>query len=534
MNFFQRALKNITRKKTKSVLLLLTFFLIGNFVIIGIGISTAASQAKILTRQSMRAVVEYQIDYDALYEYTDSLSESELEEFYNGEEYRNITQLKPEEYLKFLDDERVATLNCSSYNTIVANIEPVKLNNDYEQNNSGISSYYSMDADGNSVEVTYQEPNFKVVTNRVPNMIELYEGTWTITEGRFYTQEEIDSGAPVALINDQVAELNGISIGDSITLDFSSNYAYMQSEGFDTSTVELKPEVEIIGFYSTTETVDPASEDFKWMATYQSPFNKILMPITSLAQLQLPMSQASYDFYATVYPDEPYYSDPANRPTRESLEYVSSIVFLLKDPLDVDQFVLDYEAETSQEYRMFNANNDTFKTMARPLDSIGLYANVIVAIVVVNAIVIITLVTALTLKTREYEIGVLLSIGANKTKVVLQMFTELLLVALLGFTLSAVSGSLIASSAGQAILSYQVAVDDSYASDDDTIYYYGDQTYFTEVNQADLLENYQVSISPVIIAEIYVAGIGIVLVSILVPSLMIMRFNPKKILTSSL
>ena len=42
MNFFQRAIKNITRRKTKSILLLITFFVIGNFVIIGLGVSQAS------------------------------------------------------------------------------------------------------------------------------------------------------------------------------------------------------------------------------------------------------------------------------------------------------------------------------------------------------------------------------------------------------------------------------------------------------------------------------------------------------------
>ena len=68
-----------------------------------------------------------------------------------------------------------------------------------------------------------------------------------------------------------------------------------------------------------------------------------------------------------------------------------------------------------------------------------------------------------------------------------------------------------------------------YDEDDSTIYF-GDNNYFTEVTQEDLLSEYEVRISPMIIAEIYVLGIGVVFVSIVIPSLMIMRFNPKKIL----
>ena len=178
MNYLQRALKNVTRKKTKSLLLLLTFFLIGNFVIIGIGISTAAEQAKVLTRQSMRAVVEYQIDYEAINELTNSMSESELEEWEKNEG-RNIYQIKPEEYNSFLSDDRVATYNCSNYSTLYLGIEPVKLGNKAEESNNDNSA--TILREGEEIEYEYKQPNFKLVTNRTPNMIELYEGTWTVS-----------------------------------------------------------------------------------------------------------------------------------------------------------------------------------------------------------------------------------------------------------------------------------------------------------------------------------------------------------------
>ncbi len=51
-----------------------------------------------------------------------------------------------------------------------------------------------------------------------------------------------------------------------------------------------------------------------------------------------------------------------------------------------------------------------------------------------------------------------------------------------------------------------------------------------EISLDDLISEYEVKISPLIIAEIYVMGLGIVLISVIIPSFMIMRYNPKKIL----
>ena len=69
MNFINRAFKNVTRRPSKSILLTLTFFLIGNLVIIGLGVSSASESAKTLTRQKMRAVVTYAVDYNKVYQY---------------------------------------------------------------------------------------------------------------------------------------------------------------------------------------------------------------------------------------------------------------------------------------------------------------------------------------------------------------------------------------------------------------------------------------------------------------------------------
>ena len=170
--------------------------------------------------------------------------------------------------------------------------------------------------------------------------------------------------------------------------------------------------------------------------------------------------------------------------------------------------------------------------MARPLDTLSFFANIVVWIVVVNAVVIISLVTALTLKTREFEIGVLLSIGVSKAKVVLQLFAELFVIAVIGFGLASVSGSLLAGKVGETVLNYQTASDAQYETDDnDGGYYFSDSTdYFTEVTQEDLLSQYHVSVSPLLIGKIYLLGTGVVLIAIIIPSFMIMRLNPKQIL----
>lgn len=78
-------------------------------------------------------------------------------------------------------------------------------------------------------------------------------------------------------------------------------------------------------------------------------------------------------------------------------------------------------------------------SIAKSIDSMTQTSNLIIYIVFGAGILILSLITSLTLKSREYEIGVLLSLGESKLKVIGQLMSELLIIALVAFSLSIVS-----------------------------------------------------------------------------------------------
>ena len=538
MNFFQRAIKNITRKLSKSVLLTLTFLVIGNFVIVGLGISNAAEQAKVMTRKKMRAAITYQMDYEAFWDYIEELPEEEQAEAYNHYPYITDDEIKA-----LLADERIKSINAiTNTQAWPIGFEGVPLNNEAEnQDNSSMSCW--IDETGQEVceEYVWVDPELFIKANAYPDMIEFADQMYLLQEGRMYTQEEIDQADPVCLITDTLAEHNNLRIGDTIEIsfespaNFNSSYNNWYSE-IGMTEDDFKLELEIIGIFDNTKQVDPTADNFDWMSKYESPENIILMPDSVYAEFQLNMSLKSWDYYKQMWPDDEYYQNEDNRPTMDSILSKSSVTLLLNDPLEVDDFVTQVQESLTGQYRLLDANNETFRQLARPLDTLTLFASLIVGLVLVNAVVIITLVTALTLKTREYEIGVLLSQGVSKLMVVAQFFVELALVAIIGFTLSVGTGTLIAGKVGEEVLQYQVEFSGLNETQEDDDYNYisnWDENYFTEVSLDDMVEAYNVQISPLIIGEIYVAGLGIVLISILIPSLMIMRYNPKKILMSA-
>ena len=492
MNFLRRAIKNVIRVPSKSILLGITFFVIGNLVIVGLGLTSASQNAKTLTRKQMRAVVSYEIDYDQFYMDGDAIeNEEERNEFYQQNPRIDLAQND-----KMIADERVKAVDAFNYRIVYApDLQYVR--NPYAAYDD--SNSYTIDAEGN--EVLYQNPTMKIEANIYPMQIALYEKTYEVVEGRYYTQEDIDSE------------------NNSATYDID-NFA---NAGLDTSNMYL--DLEIIGIYHNNNQLDPNDNNAQYLQSYDVPANTILMPAPAYNRYNYETNVVSNTYYQQMYGSE------YEMPSYEDYSQISSAVYLLDDPLHVEDFVNDYQDELG-DYQILNANNDEFNRMARPLDSISMFANLILIIVGVASVIIITLIVALTLKTRTYEMGVLLSMGVSKMKVILQLFIELLIVAIIGFSLSVLSGSLIAGKVGEVVLDYQVATENEYASEDDNniIYFGGVDSYFTQVSQEEILAQYEVTISPMIIAEIYILGLGVVFVSILIPSMMIMRFNPKQIL----
>ncbi|MCF0116404.1 MAG: ABC transporter permease [Erysipelotrichaceae bacterium] len=524
MNFFNRAIRNVTRKPAKSVLLAITFFVIGNLVIIGLGISSSSENAKTLTRKQMRAIVNYEGDYESFYNYVDTMEDMDERE----EAYKNPPNVTVEDANKFMQDERVVAMSYLKQGIgYSSGFEHVPVGNDRENNMGGTSCF--VDDEGNEQCQEYSEPNITIVGSMSDKMIETYEETYKVTQGRFYNQDEIDSGAYVCVITEELAAQNGLSVGD--TISFTNNdkntVKRMEEAGFETD--GIIGEFEIVGIYNNKNEVNPNSPNFSYMSPFENPKNYILMPLSTYAEWQCYSSNLANKYYAEAYGWDDYSTEEV-----DMYYMVSKVSLLLNDPLNVEQFVEDHKGNL-KEYMKLSTDNDTFEKLARPLDTLSFFANIIVWIVTINAIIIISLVTALTLKTRESEIGVLLSIGVSKAVVILQLFTELAMVAFFGFILATATGIGAAGWVGDKVLEFQQSSEIGNIDDNNSggSYYYGSDDYFTEITQADILSQYHVEISPIIIVEIYVIGLFVVFISIMIPSVMIMRLNPKQILLST-
>lgn len=520
MNYLNRAIKNVTRKSSKTILLVATFFLIANLVVVGLGINAAAENAKNLTRNKMNPIVNYEIDDEKFMQEYQKL---------DNEERNNLVypKLDSEILKKMLKDEDIDAATWNYQTTLYAQgFDPLHYEKMDNQGDASIDGSISMGGAVSSIGggMSDKKPNLTLYGVGYPNMIEFKNKTYELTQGRMLNQEDIDNQSPICVIDERLAALNNWKIGDTVKIDLTDPDMLKDYEGLITPEMNTL-EMEIVGLFKNNKEVNPNDPNVQWMGDAAHPWNAVLSPLSYVILKDMPVAQIKQDFQQKQMPDIKF------EPVTEENYMPASVSMLLNNPLITDEFKARHES-TINEFTRLDANDELFNKLAKPLDTISLFSNIIVWIVVLNAIVIITLVTALTMKNREYEIGVLLAMGVAKKKITAQLFIELLITAVLGFSLALVSGSLISKQIGNAVLAYQVTDQESSSDINNSFYFSSSNNYFTEITQEDMLSEYDVNIDPMIILQIYLLGIGVVGISILIPSLMIMRYNPKQILLS--
>lgn len=336
----------------------------------------------------------------------------------------------------------------------------------------------------------------EISTNRKPNMIkntdgvnainsfafipEVESGIITISEGTYFDESTMDK----VIISDELALINDFSVGDKIV--------FLDSK-------ENEVSYEIIGLFSATE------------SGYE---NNIYMNLDSAEKL---MS------------DEQFNNDNY---------IVNNVIYYLNNPDKTDEFL----SEAQEEYNFedlgltLDINNDAYEKMVGPIQSVGSFANIILIVMSISAVAILSLIINNNIKERKYEIGVLMSLGAHKKNIIGQMFIELFLVSTVGFILSFASSGIIANTLSTNLLNNQVEMSEeisekNYNRPGNGMMKPGANPSKNELDSVEVIDDIDVNITFENCMILLLFGYSIILVSMIIPSLSIMKYEPKTILT---
>jgi len=339
--------------------------------------------------------------------------------------------------------------------------------------------------------------DFSFTTFTLTTPTDFANETATLESGRYATQEEIDSGALVAIINIEMATLNNLSIGDSLVMTPTA-------DGFTSTPITFT----VIGIYSTTATVDTRMASM--IGSSLLPQNKIYTPFSSLKTIG--------------YTDE-----------QLKVTVLSSAVITLTNPDNQDAFLAEANSKVTLTYGQLVTSDALYEQLSGSITSMGNLSSGLVWIVVLAGAAILALITALTVNTRKNEIGILLAIGESKFRIIAQFVVEVVAIAVIAFTLASFSGVYVGKYLSTSTLASFATTQNQQPSQP------GQQGQQGQPGQqggqfdrngttAVVLD---VTLSPIVIVEFFGAGLLISVLAVAIPALYVTRFNPKQILTNN-
>ena len=306
-------------------------------------------------------------------------------------------------------------------------------------------------------------------------------GDASIVEGRHLTKEDVNKD--VTLIEKNLASENDLKVGDSITIS--------NTDGTEST-------LEIVGVYETTTEMDERAQDF----TLLNPYNQLLVPYTVANTL------------------------------KGTTDSIDRAVYYMKDPADIQSFIADAE-KSAIDFDQFklDANDQLYQQMMGPIENVASFSNNVVLLVTIAGAIILALIVMMTIRERKYEMGVLLAIGEKKGKLVSQFLVEILIVAVLAMGISTLSGNLVANQIGEQLLQQEITQSDGTAGTPASFNSRRMPFQPSNLQDVDTMNELSIHTTSEDLMKLFGIGMIVVLLSTLIPSMTVLRLNPKAILT---
>lgn len=302
-------------------------------------------------------------------------------------------------------------------------------------------------------------------------------GQLALTEGRHIMPGDKNKG----LISKDLADKNGLKIGDVVQTD----------KGV---------EIEIVGLFVPKE-IEGINDQ---VTTYDKIQNLIISDLaTRIANENSPATQGFNELTVSV-------DDPQN---------MENIITKVKEIKGVD-------------WKGFAimVDNEGYENAAFSLQQLSELVSTILIVVLIVSVVILSLILTLWSRTRVHETGILLSLGIRKLSILGQYIAEVLIIAVLAFSLSYFSSNAIAGQMGTILQPEQSAANVQVEEDGISAGSRGEAG--TDMGTQEIeMPQLQVTVQIQDMGVLFLIGLGIVTVSAGISSISVMRLKPREILS---
>lgn len=481
MNFLNRAWLNLRHKKGRSLLLILVTSAILIFVLAGLIIQNAAVTATQNAQKSAGATVTLSANREKIFAQMQAAREA-------GETTRPA--------------EPTATVAQVKKIAALANVAGYNITNTASVNASGFDPIESTSAtqggfggqggqgrgDGGD-KPTQGDMNVAGVSTTA-SAAAFTGKTASVVDGRGITASDVNTNN--IMIEKNLADQDSLKVGDTLKVKSTDGK----------QTVSLH----VVGIYQLKST---STQGFSPI----DPSNTIYASYTLANTLNGTVNQAA------------------------------NVTFTLSEPSKATAFVTAAKKLVDTDKLQLTADDSAYKALLTPLNNIKSFASKIVILVAVAGVIILTLIIVLMVRERRHEMGVLLSIGERKSKIVGQLFFELFAVLVISLGIAGVTGNFVGQAVGNQLVAQQTAqtkntlattgqADAPKGMGNRQPGAGGMRGMMAPQANAAQLKKLNTTLNMKTLGELGGFGLIIILVSVSAASINILRLKPKRILTN--
>ena len=471
----KNALLSLKKNIGKTILLFVIIVVITNLVIAGLSIQSATQKSMDQIRSSLGNDVTLSVDFRNM------MKNREPGAAVSNETSLTTTMADSLKNLKYVESYNYQISTSADSDSISA----------VENKSDNSNNQQDTNKPNDQPEQASNQGDFTISANTTMEYLDSFTNSnYTLTDGRLLTSD--DANTNNCVIETNLASDNDLSVGDTFTITTTVN---------DETIIQ---ELTIVGIYEIQSTNEIGA------AHFNNPVN-------------------------TIYTDLSF-----GQTLTGSSENITSAIYYLDDPENAEAFVELAKKKSDIDFDTFSldANDRLYQQNASSLESMQSFAKMFVWIVVIAGSAILCLILALTIRNRYYEIGVLLSLGQSKVKIIAQQLIEIGLIAVVAFVISLGTGQLTSHYMGNMLESGSssnvMQMDQKGDQPNDNQQKTNTQTkenFLGNMMEGPSNQELDVSITGENVVQLAGVTAAICIVSIAVPAAYVLRLTPRQILS---
>jgi putative ABC transport system permease protein len=541
MYIVRNALRNIARSKGRNVLVGIIVLVIAISSCVALSIRQAASKVESQSLNNLKITGQISVNRESLFQNTQNATPSGSTS--SSEDIRSKLSSLQGPTLDQLETYASAPSVSSFYYTISSTVnannssfEPVDTSSSQNSSNSSASASTENRQNARAGKETSEnipggmgtQGNFSLTAYSSESaMTNFQDNSSSITDGSMIDLTAADN---TCLISDELALLNNLSVGDTITITNPNN---------DGETYTLT----ITGIYNNSNT--GSTNTMMQFSTSSDPANLIIISTGTINNI---VAQSTSVAKTSTNQDTGVTSTTALR-TKTSGTYV------FNDVSAYESFQNEVKnMGLSDDYSVSSTDLNNYEQSLVPLKNLSKFAGIFLLIVLLVGGVVLIVLNIFNIHERKYEVGVLTAIGMKKSKVALQFVTELFTVTLVSIIIGTAVGAAVSLPVTNSLLASQVASQQTQSSRIEQNFGRGKQQMGngqtgTSANAAgrmasasgfgqtgktvtNYISSVQSATDLTVVMQVLGIGVLLTLISSLVAVIFILRYEPLKILTN--